>query len=234
MGFNVVNDPDLDCSGGRPKEKESIKFHNSICLNYDLIDILRTRNPDRKLFSWKQNNPLVQTRLDFWLISDVCQDEVEEMNFKTANLQDVEKFLRRVQLKAFFHDKEDDSNTSDKDIFGTLQTRKSKWTPPEGQFASLDFFIKKCRHDINKLNFNRNTKFSNLSSEERAALENLSKRKDLIVKAADKGGALVVWRADLYQKEALRQLSDTSFMLKSIKISLPLINKLSRAILTTL
>ena len=64
------------------------------------------------------------------------------------------------------------------------------------------------RHDINKLNFNRNTKFSNLSSEERAALENLSKRKDLIVKAADKVGALVVWWADLYQKEALRQLCD--------------------------
>ena len=43
------------------------------------------------------------------------------------------------------------------------------------------------------------------------ALKNLSKRKDIIVKTADKGGALVVWRADLYQKEALRQLSDTSF-----------------------
>ena len=128
--------------------------------------------------------------------------------------QDVEKFLRRVQLKTFFHDKEDDSNTSDKDTFETLQVRKSKWTPPEDQFASLDFFINKCRHDINKLNFNRNTKFSNLSSEERAALQNLSKRKDIIVKAADKGGALVVWRADLYQKEALRQLSDTSFYAK--------------------
>ena len=71
--------------------------------------------------------------------------------------QDVEKFLRRVQLKAFFHDKEDDFNTLEKDIFETLQTRKSKWTLSEGQFASLDFFIKKCRHDINKLNFNRNT-----------------------------------------------------------------------------
>ena len=79
----------------------------------------------------------------------------------------------------------------------------------EGQFASLDFFINKCRHDINKLNFNRNTKFSNLSSEERAALKNLSKRRDIVVKAADKGGALVVCRADLYQKEALRQLSNT-------------------------
>ena len=37
------------------------------------------------------------------------------------------------------------------------------------------------------------------------------KRKDIVIKAADKGGAVVVWRADLYQKEALRQLSDTSF-----------------------
>ena len=50
--------------------------------------------------------------------------------------QDVEKFLRRIQLKAFFHDKEDNSNASDKDIFETLHVRKSKWTPPEGQFAS--------------------------------------------------------------------------------------------------
>ena len=40
--------------------------------------------------------------------------------------QDVEKFLRRVQLKAFFHDKEDDSNTSNKDTFETLQIKKSK------------------------------------------------------------------------------------------------------------
>ena len=46
------------------------------------------------------------------------------------------------------------------------------------------------------------------------ALTNLSKRKDIIVKAANKGGPLVVWRADLYQKEALRQLSDTSFYAK--------------------
>ena len=108
----------------------------------------------------------------------------------------------------------DDSDTSNKDIFETLQVPKSKWTPPEGQFASLDFFIKKCRHDIHKLKFNHNTKFSNLSSEEWAALKNLSKRNDIVVKSADKGGAVVVWWSDLYQKEALRQLSDTSFYAK--------------------
>ena len=75
----------------------------------------------------------------------------------------------------------------------------------------LDFFTKKCRHDIHKFKFNRNTKFSNLSSEEWAALKNLSERNAIVVKSANKGGAVVVWRSGLYQKEALRQLSDTSF-----------------------
>ena len=112
-------------------------------------------------------------------------------------------FLRRVQLKAFFHDKEDDSNTSDKDTFETLQARKSKWTPLEGQFASLDFFINKCRHDINKLNFNRNTKFSNLSS---AALWSF-------------GGPTFI------KKKLCGNFLTPLFMLKSIKISPPLTNK---------
>ena len=46
------------------------------------------------------------------------------------------------------------------------------------------------------------------------ALKNLSKRQDIIIKSADKGGAVVVWRSDLYKEEALRQLSDTSFYAK--------------------
>ena len=82
--FNVVKDPDLDCSAGAPKQKESTKFLNSICLNYDLVHIWRIRNPGSKLFTWKQNKPFIQRRLDFWLISDVCQDEVAEANIKTA------------------------------------------------------------------------------------------------------------------------------------------------------
>ena len=44
---------------------------------------------------------------------------------------------------------------------------------PESQFAYLDFFIKKCLHDIDKLKFNRNTKFPNFSSEEWSALKSL-------------------------------------------------------------
>ena len=83
-----------------------------------------------------------------------------------------------------------------------------------GQFASLDFFVKKCRRDVQKFKFKRNTKISNLSTEEWAALKSLSKRKDVVIKAADKGGAVVVCRTDLYRQEAFRQLSDTSFYAK--------------------
>ena len=36
----------------------------------------------------------------------------------------------------------------------------------------------------------------------------------MVVKSADKGGAVVVSQSDLYQKEALRQLSDTSLYAK--------------------
>ena len=49
-------------------------------------------------------------------------------------------------------------------------------------------------------------------------------RFDYNVKATDKGGAVVVWRADLYQKEASRPLSDTSFYDKVDK-DLTLINQ---------
>ena len=125
--------------------------------------------------------------------------------------QDVEKFLRRIQLKAFFQNKEDTSRTSEKDIFDTINVWKSNWTPPEGQFTSVDFFVQKSRYDIQKLKFNHFTKCSNLSTEEWAALKNLNKRRDIIIKPADKGGAVVVWRSDLYQQEAFRQLSNKSF-----------------------
>ena len=92
--------------------------------------------------------------------------------------------------------------------------KKSKWTPPEGQFPSIDYFIKKCGHDVYKLKSNCNTKLSNLSKEEWTALINLKNRNDLVIKAADKGGATVGWRTDLDQQKAIRQFSDPIFYTK--------------------
>jgi hypothetical protein len=43
------------------------------------------------------------------------------------------------------------------------------------------------------------------------ALRSLRSRDDVVIKPADKGGAVVVWRKDLYLAEANRQLADASF-----------------------
>ena len=77
--FNVTFDSSLDCLGGSPTQKESVKVLEEICLDMDLVDIWRIRNPDKRLFTWRQTKPLIQRRLDFWLISDICQDEVEQV-----------------------------------------------------------------------------------------------------------------------------------------------------------
>ena len=41
------------------------------------------------------------------------------------------------------------------------------------------------------------------------ALKALRCRDDIVIKPADKGGAVVVWRANLYRQEAFGQLCDT-------------------------
>ena len=76
--LNVALDSDLDCSGGNPFKKDSVKNIQDLCLDYDLVDIWRIRNPDTKRFTWRQKKPLIQRRLDYWLISDVCQEDIEK------------------------------------------------------------------------------------------------------------------------------------------------------------
>ena len=74
--FNVIFDQDLDGSGGVKKTKESVKILDDICLEQNLIDIWRVRNPTEKRFTWRQKNPIIQRRLDFWLVNDGLQDDI--------------------------------------------------------------------------------------------------------------------------------------------------------------
>ena len=76
--FNVTLDSDLDCSGGKPFKKESVKQIQDLCLDFDLVDIWRIRNPECKRFTWRQKSPFIQRRLDYWLINDSSQDDIEK------------------------------------------------------------------------------------------------------------------------------------------------------------
>ena len=76
--FNVILDPDLDAFGGKPKLKESVKQIGNICLLHDLVGIWRIRNPQIKRFTWRQKMPIIQRRLDFWLVDNALQEEIEQ------------------------------------------------------------------------------------------------------------------------------------------------------------
>ena len=78
--FNVTLDQDLDGSGGINKRKEAVKFVEDICVDYDLLDIWRLRNPLVKRFTWRQKNPIIQRRLDFWLVSNDLQEDIESVD----------------------------------------------------------------------------------------------------------------------------------------------------------
>ena len=103
-----------------------------------------------------------------------------------------------------------DYRQDQEDEFTRLEKRNSTFTPREGQFEAVDKFIDKCRKDIAVAELSGPTR-SNLNDNEQKALKRLRQRKDIVIKPADKGGAVVVWRKDLYQKEAEQQLSNERF-----------------------
>ena len=154
--------------------------------------------------------------------------------------EDNEKFFRRLLLKAHFHEtnenthvedhnnEHDDTtdgvtsnndgtsanhqqNTMTESFLERLKPKQSKWTPSPGKFTAVDHYIDKCRREVNQIDFKRRLTKHNLSYNEQQALRKLRSRRDVVIRQADKGGAFVVWRRDLYIAEAKRQLEDQRF-----------------------
>ena len=83
--FNIVMDGKLDYKGSNIVLKT--KFNESFedFLNkYRLIDIWRKRNPCKKEFTFKQKQPLVQSRLDYWFISTSLEKLVDKCEILTS------------------------------------------------------------------------------------------------------------------------------------------------------
>lgn len=130
--FNVILDANLDGSGGKPHMKESSKKIEDLCSSFDLIDIWRVRNPDVKRFTWRQKNPVVQRRLDFWLITSSIQEEVENVDIIPAirtdhsaismHIHGIEETGRGLSFWKF-----NSSRLEDEDYIKSVTDRYSIW-----------------------------------------------------------------------------------------------------------
>ena len=83
------------------------------------------------------------------------------------------------------------------------------WTPPSGP-THLEAFILANEIDLNNT-FVRAPKDHNINRNEKLALQNLKSDHTIMIKPADKGGAIVILNRDDYIKEGKRQLSDPYF-----------------------
>ena len=85
--WNVTIDPDMDKKGGiidgthRKKVREKVL---TIMQKHGLADVWRSRNPDKVRFTYRQKTPLIQSRLDYWALSDILVDCVEDSSILSS------------------------------------------------------------------------------------------------------------------------------------------------------
>lgn len=130
---------------------------------------------------------------------------------------DFEKFFRNLRLKEFY-------GSIDKFISGPISNEaiadactpfrpKSTFCPPKYRNASLDTYCRLVERDVtNIITKSREYKvYNNLPKAQREALIELKKDTTIIIKPADKGGAICIMNRDDYVKEIYGQLANTIF-----------------------
>ena len=105
------------------------------------------------------------------------------------------------------------SNDSDTNVIPDFEKKFSDYTPPP-EYESVDNFVSTCKKEIRNMDFSKGIKPRNITKNETQALKSLQNRADIVIKPADKGGAVCVWDKTMYIKEAEKQLSDTRFYRK--------------------
>ena len=83
---------------------------------------------------------------------------------------------------------------------------KSKFNPRNKDIA-IEVYLSKLEKEIMKVTANGNN-FSNISREERAALNDLKSDRSIVIKEADEGSGAAVWDREDYMKEANGHLGD--------------------------
>ena len=115
---------------------------------------------------------------------------------------DLDVFFRRIKLKAYFKDNPNETKSKKSELYFPSKTN---WTPKDNHH-SIDTYIEAVKKDLNETidkpyKDSKKTKSHNLSKGEIEALSYLSKRDDIIITNADKGGAVVIIDIIQYKKK---------------------------------
>ena len=116
--------------------------------------------------------------------------------------RDFEEFCRKMRIKWHFR------NDLLEDFSQIPAFRsKSAWKPPT-RHPNLEVFLSCVEQELFK-DIETPLRYSNLTSEEWRAIRSLADDRNIVIKKADKGSAVVVWGRNDYVKEAEKELKDT-------------------------
>lgn len=140
-------------------------------------------------------------------------------NHLRRNLDLIDNFERKLQIKLFFLNKEDKLSKTNKNITTPVKDNNnsnkikpikivSNWQPPKPN-PSINAFCNKLKYEIKQISRNyKNT--PNLSIKEHKALQNLRKNNKITIKPADKGGGIVILDTINYEEKILTYLDNNS------------------------
>ena len=111
--------------------------------------------------------------------------------------RELEALGRMLRLKWHFRNEEKD--------FDPEKFKPKSTFNPRNKDAAIEIYMSSLEEKLMKIEIPKD-KFNNLTSKERKALYDLKNDKNIIIKGADKGSAVVAWDREDYIKEAEKQL----------------------------
>ena len=97
--FNTYLDPIIDKCGGKTEQlSSSAQAIHNLCEEVNMVDIFRILNPTLKQYTWRQSKPLVQSRLDYFLVSSDLVYSIEKCCIKPAIKTDHSLITMKIDL----------------------------------------------------------------------------------------------------------------------------------------
>ena len=129
----------------------------------------------------------------------------------TTELQaDVKAFTRRLRLKEnFYQDSDTDSDSNSDSDSEPIVRNKSSWTPKPKRNVLLDSCINSLHLSTKEFSeTSRQNCKSNITKAEQKALKELQNNDDIVIKKADKGGAVCIMNKCFYVEKIHELLND--------------------------
>ena len=79
------------------ERKKVVERMEEIQTKSNLHNVRRVKNPQAKSFTWSQKSPFIFCRLDYWLISNLLQDLIKDVNIIAAIRSDHSAIFLHLQ-----------------------------------------------------------------------------------------------------------------------------------------